>query len=34
MIPHGSEAPHSQDEAAANSLVDRLGFEDCMKYPG
>jgi len=34
MIPHGSEAPHSQDEAAANRLVDRLGFEDCkVIYP-
>jgi hypothetical protein len=34
MIPHGSEAPHSQDEATANGLVDRLGFEDCkVIYP-
>jgi hypothetical protein len=34
MIPCGSEAPHSRDEAAANELVDRLEFEDCkVIYP-
>jgi hypothetical protein len=25
----GSLAPHSEDEAAVNALVDRLRYEDC-----
>lgn len=34
IIPHGSDTPHSLDEAAANDLVERLGFEDCKSiYP-
>lgn len=34
MLPGPSDAPHSEDEALINRLVDGLGFEDCRKIFG
>jgi len=34
MLPGPSDAPHSEDEALVNKLIDDLEFEDCRKIFG